>query len=85
MKAKIASLFAKIIAGLMLVSAFVMIVGFGRTDIPVFSVIALSSAVAAIFGDITLSLWLDKFLVLFGKKSESAVTPEALIDPKNQG
>jgi hypothetical protein len=73
MKAKIASLIAKMVAGAMLLSAFVMIVFFKYTGIPVYSVIALAAAVAAIFGDITLSLWLDKFLVLFGKKKEEDI------------
>jgi hypothetical protein len=77
MKAKVVSIIAKGIAVGMLLAAYIAIVFMGKV-VSVPSVIALAAATAAMFGDVTLSIWMDKFITLFNKKPE-----EKAVDPKD--
>jgi len=78
MQAKTLSLIAKIVSVAMLLTTFIMIVVFGKTSIPVIPIVILAAAVSGMFGDVSLSIWFDKFL-----KNKNA--KEAPVDPENQG
>jgi hypothetical protein len=60
MKAKTASLIAKGIAIAILLTSWVMIAFYGM-NINIMSVVTIASAIALVFGDVSLNLALDKF------------------------